>query len=156
MSSRIDIAIRANARVGVLAALPWLGLTVFDLILAHTYGVGFLALVPATLAGAVYQWRLNGQLCLDRSITRLTVTDSGLQVQQRNGEQYPVVADAGSRLYPRLAILKLNPATSTNRSSTVLLWSDENGTGNVPGDLHRHLRVWLRLGSAHDEPQQSH
>lgn len=156
MSSRIDIPIRASGRVGVLASLPWLGLAIFNLILAFVYGPAFLILIPATLAGAVYQWNLNGRLCLDRSITRLIITDGDLQAQQRNGQQYPVYADSGSRLYPRLVILKLNPSDSNNKESTVLLWAGDNGAGNVPGDLHRHLRAWLRLGSANDKPQQSH
>lgn len=156
MSSRIEIPVKPSARVGFLAALPWLGLTVFDLILAYAYGPAFLVLIPVTLAGAVYQWNLNGRLCLDRSVTRLTVTGDGLHLLQRNGEHYPVVADSGSRLYPRLVILKLNPSDATNGPSTVLLWAEEYGTGNVSGDLHRQLRAWLRLGSTSGRPPQSH
>jgi len=156
VSSRIEIPVKPSARVGFLAALPWFGLTIFDLILAYAYGPAFLGLIPVTLAGALYQWNLNGRLCLDRSVTRLTITGDGLHLQQRNGEHYPVVADSDSRLYPRLVILKLNPSDATNRPSTVLLWAEEHGTGNVSGDLHRQLRAWLRLGSASNRPQQSH
>lgn len=156
MSSQIDIPLRPCARVGAMAALPWSGLAVFTLILSHSYGPVFLALIPVTLAGAVYQWQLNGRLRLDRSITRLTLTGDGLQARQRNGDQYPVVADSGSRLYPRLLILKLRPCDATNPASTVLLWATAKGTGNVPGDLHRQLRVWLRLGSAEDSARPGH
>lgn len=150
MSSPIEIPIRPCLWVGVLAALPWSGLVVFVLALAHSYGPYFLILSPAALAGAIYQWRLNGRLGLDRSITGLTVTDEALKVQLRSGDGYTVAADSASRVYPRLLVLKLTPLDPTHRSSTVLLWADNNGTGNVPGDLHRQLRAWLRLGFASD------
>jgi toxin CptA len=156
VSSRIDIPVKPSNRVGLLASAPWLGLTGFNLILANAYGAVFLGLIPLALAGAIYQWNLNGRLRLARSVIRLTITSDGLQLQQRNGEQYPVTANSGSRLYPRLVILKLNPSDATNRASTMLLWSDEHGTGNVSGDLHRRLRAWLRLGSAGGRPQQNH
>ncbi len=147
MSSRIDIPVTPSRWVGCLSALPWLALTVFNLVLAQAYSAFFLALIPVGLAGAVYQWNLNGRLSLNRSIVRLTVSDIGLQAQQRDGERYPVTPDSASRLYPRLIILKLKPSDTTNRSGTVLLWARDQGPGNVPGDLHRQLRAWLRLGS---------
>lgn len=156
MSSRIDIAVRPSGPVGFLASLPWIGLTGFELVLAYAYGPAFLILLPLALAGALYQWNLNGRLCLARSVTRLTVTGDGLQLQQRDGKQYSAAADPRSRLYPRLIILKLNPADTTHKPSTMLLWADMHGTGNVSGDLHRRLRAWLRLGSASSQPQQSH
>ena len=146
MSSRIDIPISASRWIGFLSALPWFALTLFNLILAQAYSAFFLVLIPVGLAGAVYQWNLNGRLNLNRSIVRLTVSDAGLQAQQQDGEQYPVVPDSVSRLYPRLIILKLKPSGTTNRSGTVLLWARNQGPGNVPVDLHRQLRAWLRLG----------
>ena len=147
MFNRIDIPVSPSNWVGCLAVLPWFALTVFNLILAQTYSPGFLVLVPAALIGAIYQWNLNGRLSLDRSIVRLTVTDGELQVQQRNGQNYAVIPNSVSRIYPQLVMLKLKPSSTTNHSGTVLLWSQARGTGNVPGDLHRQLRAWLCLGS---------
>lgn len=146
MSSRIDIPVNPSSWVGCLTAFPWFALAVFNLILAQAYSPGFLALVPVGLAGAVYQWNLNGRLSLGRSIVRLTIADGELQVQQRDGQHYAVIPDSVSRLYPRLAVLKLKPSDATNHC-TVLLWARTKGPGNVPGDLHRQLRAWLRLGS---------
>jgi len=156
VSSRIDIPLRPSAWVGFLATTPWLVLSVFNLVLAYAYSAFFLILAAMALAGALYQWNLNGRLCLNRSIVRLTVTENGLQTQQRNGEQYPVTPHSGSRLYPRLIILKLEPTDATHTSSTVLLWAGQQGSGNVPGNPHRQLRAWLRLGSGGDRPEQSH
>jgi len=147
VSSRIDIPVYPSSWVGCLTALPWLALTVFNLILAQAYSPGFLALVPVGLAGAVYQWNLNGRLSLGRSIVRLTVADGELQVQQRDGQHYSVIPDPVSRLYPRLAVLKLKPSGTTNHPCTVVLWARTKGPGNVAGDLHRQLRARLRLGS---------
>jgi toxin CptA len=147
VSSQIDIPITPSRWVGCLSALPWIGLTLFNLILAQAYSAYFLVLIPVGLAGAVYQWNLNGRLSLNRSTVRLTVSEVGLEAQQRDGERYPVIPDSASRLYPRLIILKLKPSATTNRSGTVLLWARDQGPGNVPGDLHRQLRAWLRLGS---------
>lgn len=155
MSSRIDLPITASAWVGFLAALPWLLLALFNLVLAGAYGLAFLLLVPVALAGAAYHWNLLGRLCLERSVVRLTFPEGSegeLQVQQRNNEEYAARPDSASRLYPRLAILKLNPVDATNRPCTVLLWA----SGNISGDLHRQLRARLRLGSASDRPGQNH
>lgn len=147
MSGRIDVPVSPSTWVGCLTALPWLVLSIFNLILAQAYSPFFLILVPAGLAGAIYQWKLNGSLSLDRSIIRLTVADDELQVQQGDGQHYSVTPDSASRLYPRLVVLKLKPAATTNWPHTVLLWAREQGPGNVPGDLHRRLRAWLRLAS---------
>ncbi|TGN41038.1 hypothetical protein [Marinobacter confluentis] len=162
MSSRIDLAIRPSAGVGCLVALPWAGLGMFNLILALTYSLWFLALIPLALAGGIYQWKLNGRLGLQRSVVRLTVNVDQLQLQHRNGQKYPVRADPSSRLYPRLAILKLMPSDTTNRPSTVLLWADradcgDSGSlGNVPADQHRQLRAWLRLGPSSEQRRHNH
>lgn len=147
MSSRIDIAVSPSTWVGCLTALPWLTLAGFSLILTQAYGPGFLILVLAGLAGAVYQWNLNGRLTLGRSIIRVTVADGELQVQRRDGRHYSVSPESGSRIYPRLVVLKVKPSCTTLHSATVLLWARAQGPGNVPVDLHRQLRVWLRLGS---------
>jgi toxin CptA len=159
VSSRIDIPLRPSGVVGCLAALPWLVLCGFILILAGTHGISFLVLLPVALAGALYQWNLNGRLSLGRSITRLTITDRGLQAQQRNGTQFLASVGPQSRLYPALIILKLNPDDATYKSISVLLWARNeqsvDSPGNIAGDLHRQLRVWLRLGSAGERSTQS-
>lgn len=147
MSGRIDVPVSPSTWVGCLTALPWLVLTVFNLILAQAYSPVFLVLALAGLAGAVYQWKLNGRLSLGKSIVRLTVTDGQLQIQHRDGQHYAVTPDAVSRLYPRLIMLKVKPSATTNWPHTVVLWARVQGPGNIPGDLHRQLRAWLRLGS---------
>lgn len=158
MYNRTDIPIHPSPWVGLLAALPWFALAVFNLILANAYSFAFALLPPLALAGGVWQWKLTGRLSLRRSIVRLVITNDGLQAQQQNGDCYPVTVAANSRLSPRLAILKLQPTAATYRSFSVLLWSDNQGDrflrGNVPADLLRQLRVWLRLGPT-SSPDQS-
>lgn len=155
MSNRIDLPVRPSNAVGLVAILPWLCLTVFSLILAYRYGVGFLILVPVAAAVAVHQWHLTGQLCLDRSVVRLTVRNDRLQVQRRDGKHYEAIADGESRLYPRLVILKLRPGDTTYKPLTVILWAETQTVGNVPADLHRQLRAWLRLGSSGGQAQRT-
>jgi len=153
--SRTDIPVTPSHWVGALSALPWLGLALFNLVLTFSFGGSFLLLFALSLAGVFYQWNLNGRLCLARSITRLVLTESGMIVEQANGKQVPVAVDPESRLYHRLIILKLRPTNSTNRRSTVLLWAINQRMGNIPGDLHRQLRVWLNLGPAGAEQHQT-
>jgi toxin CptA len=145
--------------VGCLAALPWLVLCGFILILAGIHGVAFLVLLPVALAGALYQWKLNGLLTLERSIVRLTITDRGLQAHRRDGAQFLASVGPQSRLYPALVILKLNPDDATYKSVPVLLWARNeqslDSPGNIAGDLHRQLRAWLHLGSAGERSTQS-
>lgn len=159
MYNQTDIPISPSPWVGSLAVLPWFVLAAFNLVLALAYGAIFALLLPVALAGGVYQWNLTGQLRLRQSIVRLMITSDGLQVQQRNGACYPVTADGNSRLFPRLAILKLRPTASTNPASTVLLWANSQGArfvrGNVPADPLRQLRVWLRLGPANSQDRSS-
>lgn len=131
-----------------MAALPWLALTAFQCTLAQSHGALFLVLIPATLVGALYQWNLNGRLCLDRSVVHLAVDGNELQVLRKSGERYLVIVGPASRLYPRIAILKLMPIGNTQMPSTVVLWAIRRDVGNVPGDLHRQLRAWLRLVSS--------
>jgi toxin CptA len=128
--------------------MPWLALAGFNLTLAFAYGLPFLALVPLALAGAVFQWKLNGSLSLNRSVTGLVIGGDGLQVQQRSGEGFTARAAPASRIYPRLVILKLTPTGAIKRPSTLLVLAGQPGTGNVCEAQHRRLRAWLQLGAA--------
>ncbi len=146
MSSRIDLTLSPSVATGCLAATPWLVASAFVLI-AATAGKSWLyALAPLTLAGAVFQYRLNGLLIGPSAVLGLYLENNTLYARLGSGQAEAVSACRSSRLSSKLALLKLQPVASKSSSYPVVILSGQRITGNLPEEQFRRLRLWLRLG----------
>lgn len=133
---------------GALASLPWLVLLAFAVIGALAGKPWLLAACPIVVAGAVLQYRCSGSLLANRSVTGLFVDQGQLYLVTGDHRQIPVRPAASSRLWSRLALLKLRPVGTRFQSySAVIISSGQGCPGNARKEDFRRLRVWLRLGT---------
>jgi toxin CptA len=147
VSSRIELTLSPSVLVGLLAALPWLLLTAFLVIVALAGKTWLLVATPVALGGAALQYRCNGSLLGRHSVNSLLIEDGKLFAKTGDNHQVQVLPLASSRIWSGLALLKLRPAGTRFRSYTTILLAPIAGRpGNVPADDFRRLRVWLRLG----------
>ncbi|MBZ2167300.1 hypothetical protein [Marinobacter sp. F4216] len=147
MFNRIELPLRPSILSGVVAALPWLAIAAFLIVVGYTRIPWFLGAVPAALCGAWIYFRRMGQLKGKTAVTSLLLEQGQLYAQLDSGERKPVSPSPASRLGRRLSLLKLRANDSTVRAYSAILI--DGGTichGNVPGNEYRRLRVWLRLG----------
>ncbi|SFR55772.1 toxin CptA [Marinobacter gudaonensis] len=148
MSSRIELSLSPSRLAGVIAGLPWLVLLVFLLIGSLKGKPWLLTAVPIVLAGAVLQYRCSGALLTKRSVTGLLVDQGQLYVVTGDHRRIPVRPAPSSRLWSRLALLKLRPVgTRFQAYSAVIVSSGPGCPGNAPEADFRRLRMWLRLGT---------
>ncbi|MDO6823932.1 hypothetical protein [Marinobacter sp. 1_MG-2023] len=146
MSSRIDLTLSRCAAAGCLAAAPWLTAFTFALI-AGTAGKNWMfILAPLALAGAIFQYRLNGLLAGPSAVLGLHQEQGTLYARLGNGRILAVNASPASRICSNVALLKLEPTTSTSSTYPVVLLSGKRIAGNVSEDQFRRLRMRLRLG----------
>lgn len=146
MSSQVNLTLSRCHIAGCLAAAPWLVASIFALIAGASGKSWIYALAPLTLAGAVYQYRLNGLLAGPSAVLGLYQEQNTLYVRLGNGQTLAVNACPSSRLSARVVLLKLRPIASRSATYPVVLLSGSRITGNVPEDQFRRLRMWLRLG----------
>lgn len=156
MYNRIEVKVSPNHWVGVLSAVPWIALLLFVLAIAAENSLYFLIFCVPALLGGWHQYLKNGLLTRHDSVASVSVIDDQLYVEQRNGQCYQVYAAANSRLYPRLAILKLPAIGSIYQSRFVIMCSLGVRFSNVCAEDFRKLRVWLRLGPSGRTPQKPH
>lgn len=153
MSNRIELTLSPSMVTGLLATLPWLVLVGFLMVAATSGKPWLLTGLPVALAGAAFQFRHNGLLRGDSTVTALRLEDGELSAQLRDNRRIPVVVSVTSRVGSRLALLKLRPIGTRFRShSAILLATSARIRGNVPEDEFRRLRVWLRLGRSETTP----
>ncbi|MGO1461192.1 MAG: hypothetical protein ACTHYN_00325 [Marinobacter sp.] len=148
MSSQTELTLSRCVAAGYLAAAPWLIASIFLLIAGASGKHWMYALTPLTLAGAVFQYRLNGLLSGPSAVLGLQLNQNTLYARLGNGQVLAVNASASSRLSSKLVLLKLQPVASRFTSYPVVLLSDTRVTGNVSEDSFRRLRMWFRLGRA--------
>ncbi|RBW50594.1 hypothetical protein [Marinobacter sp. F3R11] len=146
MSSQIDLELSRCARVGCLAAAPWVVASLFLLVAGASGHNWMYALAPLTLTGAIFQYRLNGLLKGPSAILGLYQKQGALYARLGNGQTVAVSASTSSRICANAALLKLRPLTSRYSTYPVVLLSGKRITGNVSEDQFRRLRLWLRLG----------
>lgn len=137
----------------MIAAAPWLVLSLAVLALA-AYGPGYLLVFCALgLAGAWWQFHASGLLASRDSVVRLRVSGGRLQAELADGRCFEATAATESRLFSGLALLKLRLHTTKLRPPLVVLVSLAGPSrGNVDADAFRRLRVWLRLAPARAVP----
>ncbi|MDS1311803.1 MULTISPECIES: hypothetical protein [Marinobacter] len=146
VSSRIDLTLSPSVAVGCLAATPWLTASAFVLIAAAAGKSWLYALAPLTLAGALFQYRLNGLLIGPSAVLGLYLEKNTLYARLGNGQTAAVSACRSSRLNSRMALLKLHAVASRSTSYPVVILSGQRVSGNLPEEQFRRLRLWLRLG----------
>jgi len=148
VSNQIELTLSRCVAVGCLAAAPWLVASAFVLI-AGAFGKTWMyTLAPLTLAGAVFQYRLNGLLKGPSAVLRLHQDQNALYARLGNGQTLAVTACPSSRISSKVVLLKLQPVASRYASYPVVLLSGNRIAGNVSEDQFRRLRMWLRLGRA--------
>ncbi len=149
MFSPIDVRLTPSPAAGVIAATPWLALALAALVMALWGPVYLLALCPAGLAGALWQFRASGLLSNPDSVVRLRVRDGRLQAELADGRCFNAAPASESRLFSGLALLKLRLHATTLRPPLVVMVSLAGARGgNVEPEPFRRLRVWLRLAPA--------
>lgn len=126
--------------------MPWLVASAFVLIAAAAGKSWLYALAPLTLAGAVFQYRLNGLLLGPTAVLGLYLENNTLYARLGSGQTEAVSACGSSRLTSKLALLKLQPVASKSSSYPVVILSGQRIAGNLPEEQFRRLRLWLRLG----------
>lgn len=112
-----------------------------------------LSLIPVALLGADSVGRL-ALLTGHRSVTRLRVERGQFQLERADGTRLSVVAHPNSRLYGRLALLKLTVHGAMLQEYTVCL-VDLPLVRNTDPHAFRRLRVWLRF-SDEGHPTRPH
>ncbi|WP_166251571.1 hypothetical protein [Marinobacter salicampi] len=148
MSSRIDLTLEPCLGAGLIAAAPWLVLTVAAAALGSLQAPWLWLISPLALLGAGWQTAVSGLLRSPHSVVRLTVKEGFLQAQLADGRRFAALPASESRLFGGLGLLKLTLEGSTVKPPLVVIYaSGASGrlAGNVPADDCRRLRVWLRL-----------
>jgi len=148
VSNQIDLTLSRCGAVGCLAAAPWLIASAFVLIAGASGKNWMYALAPLTLAGAIFQYRLNGLLAGPSAVLGLHLDQNTLYARLGNGQTLAVSACPSSRISSTIVLLKLQPIAARSASYPVVLLSGMRVAGNVSEDQFRRLRMWLRLGRA--------
>jgi len=158
VSNRIDVRLYPSLSAGFIGAAPWLVLAGSALLIGLAGTPLLLWFCPAGLAGAIWQARASGLLASDDSVVQLSVADDQLFVRLRNGNQFQARANTESRLFGKLALLKLTLHDTMLRPPMVVIIAlpAKSGTPrNSEPAAFRRLRVWLRLsGSAQAGPDR--
>lgn len=148
VSSQIELTLSRCVAAGCLAAAPWLIACIFVLIAGASGKHWMYTLAPFTLAGAIFQYRLNGLLTGPSAVLGLYQDQNILYARLGNGQTMAVNACRSSRISSKVVLLKLQPTASILASYPVVLLSGTRVAGNVSEDQFRRLRMWLRLGRA--------
>lgn len=146
MSNRINLTLSPCIAAGCLAATPWLLACVFALIAGAAGKHWIYAFTPVALAGAIYQFRLNGLLAGASAVLGLEQDQNTLYAHLGSGQTLAVCASSSSRISSKIALLKLQPLAAKSTCYSVVLLSGKRIAGNIPEDQFRRLRMWLRLG----------
>ncbi|GGY75855.1 hypothetical protein [Marinobacter zhanjiangensis] len=152
MYNRIDLPLSPSRLAGLLAAGPWLGLSLAVLIGAG-YSSPWVALsMPLALAGAVDRWRRCGTLTHPRAVVRLVTMGPRLFVTLADHTTTEMRPLPESRLSGRFLFLALQDMQGGGRRQAVLI---RKPGGNAPPEALRRLRTWLRLMPEAPAPIQS-
>lgn len=158
MSSRIDVRLYPSLSAGLIVSAPWLVLTGSALVVGLTGTPLLLWFCPIGVAGAIWQTRASGLLAAAESVVQLSVDDDKLFVRLRNGSQFQARASTESRLFGKLALLKLALHDTILKPPMVVIIAlpPRSGTPrNSEPEAFRKLRVWLSLsGSACTGPDK--
>ncbi|MDX1754469.1 MAG: hypothetical protein R3175_00250 [Marinobacter sp.] len=145
MSSRTELHLYPSLAAGLIVAAPWLLLLLTTLYLAASGPFILFLATPLALAGALVQFRRCGRLQGLDSVVALSVQETGLWAQLRDGRRLPVRASGDSRLGGRLALLRLSCPGKRFWSRTLVLIHYGDRLHNVDPEPFRQLRVWLKL-----------
>lgn len=144
MFSRIDLPLYRSPLLALTLAAGWLSLAAGLAVTAlQTSAWLALCLIPIALMGADSVGRL-ALLTGYRSVTRLRVDRGQLRLERADGARFAVVAHPDTRLYGRLALLKLTSPGAMLQEYTVCL-VDLPLIRNTDPQAFRRLRVWLRF-----------
>ncbi|MGO1501062.1 MAG: hypothetical protein ACTHWH_07235 [Marinobacter sp.] len=146
VSSQFELTLSRCVAAGCLAAAPWLAASAFLLIAGASGKSWMYALAPLTVAGAIFQYRLNGLLAGSSAVQELHLDQNTLYARLGNGQTLAVNACPSSRISSKLVLLKLQTTASKTTSYSVVLLSGTRIAGNVSEEQFRRLRMWLRLG----------
>ena len=153
MYNRIDLSLSPSRAAGLLAAGPWLLLSLAVLI-ATGYVSAWVALaMPMTLAGALDRWRRFGALSHPRAVIRLVAMGQRLFVTRADHNTTEMRPLPESRLSGRFLYLALEDLQGGDRDQAVLI--PLTAGGNAPPEALRRLRTWLRLMPAVPAPIES-
>lgn len=139
MYNRIELPLSPSPAVGLIAAAPWLSLTLSLLILAAASSPWLALPAPLLLAGAFNRWRRCGSLSHPQAVTRLLIRGQQLLATLGNGTEIDVQPLAESRLTGPFLFLALRATAGDQRFQSVLT------PHNTSPEALRRLRVWLRL-----------
>lgn len=146
MLNRIDVALARSTLAGLIGAAPWCVLTLAAILLGLIQHPLLWLFCPLAMIGGVRQFLGSGQLQRANSVTQLSASEGQLRARFNDGRESTVRVGADSRLFARLAILKLTPTDTTVKPSLVILVDPGHGlSANVDPTAFRRLRVWLRL-----------
>jgi hypothetical protein len=158
VSNRIDLTRYACPSLGLTLGAAWLFLTLLLMMeLGATIGTFVACGLPGLLIAKVIWCEA---LLRDRNaIVRLYVRDNRLVACCRNGQYAPVTMAGSSRLFARVALLKLRrldaitePATQAEeapcRFPAQILILNLPLCRNVDAEEFRRLRLWLRFTGA--------
>jgi toxin CptA len=148
--NRIDLSLSPSRVVGLLAAGPWLLLSLAILIAAGYVSTWVALAMPMTLAGALDRWRRCGALSHPRAVVRLVTTGQRLFVTRADHNTTEMRPLPESRLSGRFLYLALEDLRGGDRMQAVLI--PRTAGGNTPPESLRRLRTWLRLMPAVPAP----
>ncbi|WP_166269080.1 hypothetical protein [Marinobacter caseinilyticus] len=148
MCSQINVRLYPSLGAGLIASTPWITLLLSALTVGLASSAPLLLCCPPALAGAVWQVRASGLLMSSASVTQLSIRDGQLHALLGNGQRFPAHAKTESRLFGRMALLKLALVGTNLTPPLVVLIDVRRADGqprNTDPDAFRRLRVWLRL-----------
>ncbi|MEX0605432.1 MAG: hypothetical protein WD623_08695 [Marinobacter sp.] len=148
MSSQIDVRLYPSLSAGFIASSPWLALVISALLIGLTGPPLLLWFCPVGLAGALWQARASGLLASSDSVVQLSVDEDQLFARLRNGKQFRARASAESRVFGKMALLKLTLHDTTLKPPMIVIIAlspELRWSRNSNPEAFRQLRVWLRL-----------
>lgn len=158
MSSRIDVRLYPSLSAGFIVSVPWLVLAGSALVIGLSGTPLLIGFCPAGVAGAIWQIRASGLLASAGSVVQLSIDDDQLFVRLRSGSQFQARVSAESRLFGKLALLKLALHDTTLKPPMVVIIALPPRSGaprNSEPEAFRQLRVWLKLsGPAYTGPDK--
>lgn len=147
MSNRIELTLSPSWTAGLLASLPWAGLSAAVLAAGLTTTTAACALLPVTLYLGWQDFRRCGLLTGPTAITGLTIEGDSLHCTLADGRNLPATIHGCSTLGATYLALKVRPTgTRTGSMTTFLLTPSGPFRANVCKQSFRRLRMWLLVG----------
>ncbi|MBN7771433.1 hypothetical protein KUV44_12855 [Marinobacter daepoensis] len=149
MSSRIELTLSPSWTAGLLACLPWGGLSAAVLTAGLTTTLAACTLLPVTLYLGWQNFRRCGLLTGPGAVTGLTVEGDRLHCALADGRELPASIHGCSTLGATFLALKIRPTGSRSAAMTAILLTPSRPLrANVCKQAFRRLRMWLLVGPA--------